>query len=177
METFAVGTACCWTGYKFGAGEQAMKCLSCEKVMKTSAWEEKPLCRCGSNNFVPARASNSTSSIRLGNSTSSSDPPRQPRPEISWETPPPPSVTPPRPRPTLNWQDPPPPVTPPRPRRQPNWRDSPPPVTPPRPRQTRRSHELRWREPKTPALQKWHVILMSAIGGFLAFMAIALLSQ
>ena len=160
METFAVGTACCWTGYKFVAGEQAMKCLTCEKVMKTSAWEEKSKCRCDSTNVVSARASNSTSSIRLGNSRSSSDPPRQPRPESSWETLPPP-----------------PPVTSPRPRRQLNWRDPPPPVTPPRPRQTRRSHELRWREPKTPALQKWQIFVMLAIGGFLAFVAIALLSQ
>lgn len=160
METFAVGTACCWTGYKFVAGEQAMKCLTCEKVMKTSAWEEKSKCRCDSTNVVSARASNSTSSIRLGNSRSSSDSPRQPRPEISWGTPPPPT-----------------PVSSYRPRRQLNWRDPPPPVTPPRPRQTRRSHELRWREPKTPALQKWQILLMSAIGGFLVFVAIALLSQ
>lgn len=160
METFAVGTACCWTGYKFVAGEQAMKCLTCPNVMKTSAWEEKSKCRCGSTNVVPARASNSTSSIRLGNSRSSSDPPRQPRPEISRETPPPPT-----------------PVPPPRPRRQLNWRDPPPPVSPPRPRQTQGSDRLRSREPKTLVLQKWHVILMSAIGGFLAFVAIALLSQ
>jgi len=157
METFAVGTTCCWTHYKFVAGEQAMKCLTCQKVMKTSAWEQKLLCRCGSTNFVPARASNSTSSIRLGNSRSSSDPPPQPRPEISREPPPPP-----------------PPVTPPRPRRQLNWRDTPPPVTLPRSRQTRRSHELRWRELKTPALQKWQIILMSAIG---VFLVIVLLSQ
>lgn len=160
METFAVGTACCWTGYKFVAGEQSMKCLTCKQVMTNSAWEEKSKCRCGSTNVVPARASNSTSSIRLGNFRLSSDPPRQPRTEISWGTPPSPT-----------------PVPPPRPRRQLNWREAPPPVSPPRPRSTRRSHELKWREPKTSALQQWQIFVMLVIVACLTVVAIALLTQ
>ncbi|NMG60027.1 hypothetical protein E1H12_16250 [Geitlerinema sp. P-1104] len=159
METFAVGTACCWTSHKFVAGEQGIKCLTCGKVMTNSAWEEKSQCRCSSTNIVPAIASNSTSSLCLGNSRSSSNPPSQTTPEISRSTLP-------RPRP----------ISSPRPRRQLNWRDSPPPVPLPRSRPTRRSHKFKWREPKTRALPKWQVILMLGIFGFLVFVAVELLT-
>jgi len=160
METFEVGTACCWSCHKFDPDERGMKCLTCGKVMTNDAWEEKRQCFLGHTNAVPAIASNSTSSIRLGNSRLSSEPPRQPRPEISWRPPPFPT-----------------PVPPSHPRRQLNWRDAPPPVSPPRPRQTRRRHELRWREPKTSALQKWQIFVMLVIVVCLAVVAIALLTQ
>lgn len=160
METFAVGTACCWTGHKFAAGEQAMQCLTCKKVVTESTWEKKLPCRCGSTNFVPAIASHVISPMRLRNSELSSDLPRQPRTKINWETLRSPTQVPPS-----------------YPRRQLNWRDPSPPTIPLRPRQTRRSRELRWRDPKPPSLQEWQVILISCIGGFLVFVAIALLSQ
>jgi len=44
MENFEAGVKCCWTGHKFVAGEQGMKCLTCGLVTKNPAWEEKRQC-------------------------------------------------------------------------------------------------------------------------------------
>jgi hypothetical protein len=52
------------------------------------------------------------------------------------------------------------------------WRDPPPPVQRPRAR-----YQLRWRDAKTPFPQKWQIIVISAISGFLVFVIVALLTK
>jgi hypothetical protein len=59
METFEVGVRCCYTQHPFRMGEEGMKCLSCNLVMKIDVWNTRQQCFCGSRNAVRARAGNS----------------------------------------------------------------------------------------------------------------------
>lgn len=150
MENFEVGTACCWTGHKFVAGEEGMKCVTCEKVMSAQAWQEKRKCFLGHTNAVAARASNAST----GRTRRIPSHPSRRRTQ------------------QLRWRDPSPPVPSSRRTPQLRWRDSPPPVNPPTPLP-------RIPIPITPnqnlLRQKWQVILISALSGFFIFVSVSLL--
>jgi hypothetical protein len=140
MQTFEVGVECCWSKHKFVAGERAMKCLTCEKVMTNEAWEEKGRCFPGHTNAVSAIATNSTSVRRTPSNISSPSQPHR------------------RPERPLRWRDENPPVTRPRPRTQLRWRDENPPVTRPRPRT-----QLRWQDAPNNKTLKWQIIVVVGI--------------
>jgi hypothetical protein len=140
MDTFDVGIECCWSKHKFVAGERAMKCLTCEKIMTNEAWEEKERCFLGHTNAVASLATN-TSSVRRNLNNISSSPQPPPRPE----------------RP-LRWRDENPPVTRPRPITQLRWRDENQPVTRPRCRPP-----LRWQDSPTNKTPKWQIIVTLGI--------------
>lgn len=151
MENFEIGVECCWSKHKFVAGESAMKCLTCEKVMTNQAWEEKERCFLGHTNTVPALATNPSSVRNPSNISSSPQPPRRSE------------------RP-LRWRDENPPVVRPRPRTQLRWRDANSPVTRPRPR-TRT--QLRWQDPATNKIFKWQIIV--ALGICLVFVLVIIM--
>lgn len=151
MENFEVGTACCWTGHKFVAGERGMKCRVCEKVMTVQAWDEKGKCFLGHTNAVSSSATNSFT-------PRTSRTPRTPR--ISSNGP----------HQQLRWRDCPSPISSGRPPQQLRWRDSPLPVNP-----TNRSPRTPVSVPQNLRRPKWQVILIAAISGFLLFVIISLL--
>jgi|JFJP01.1.fsa_nt_gi hypothetical protein len=151
METFEVGVVCVWDGHKFVAGERAMKCLTCNKIMTNRAWEEKGKCFLGHTNAVPALATNPSSVRRNPSNISSS-----PQPPRRAERP-------------LRWREENPPVTRPRSRTQLRWRDENPPVTRPSSRT-----QLRWRDVPTNNTRKWQIIVGLGIGLVLLFIIIML---
>lgn len=150
MDTFEVGIECCWSKHKFIAGERAMKCLTCEKVMTNEAWEEKERCFLGHRNAVVSIATNTSSARRNPSNISSS-----PQPPHRAERP-------------LRWREGNPPVTRPRPRTELRWRDANPPVTRPRART-----QLRWQDPPTNKILKWQIIV--ALGMCLVFILVIIM--